>query len=160
MARIGILTCSNCTQETNCGAVVCLGDMRKRRGFFQRYQNDKKLDLIGIITCSGCPTLAAPEKILRRVKALAEYRLDALHFSFCMTALCPFLKKYQAVIVNAYPDLEIVSGTHIPKDKKQFQRDVRELLCPTVTESQDMNNIIRGTLQRKKQPKTRLTNAP
>jgi len=96
MARIGILTCSNCTQDTNCAAVVCLGDMRKRRGFFERYQNDEKLDLIGIINCSGCPTLAAPEKILKRVKALADYRLDALHFSYCMTALCPFLKKYQA----------------------------------------------------------------
>jgi predicted metal-binding protein len=72
MARIGILTCSNCTLETNCGAVVCLGDMRKRRGFFERYQNEEKLDLIGMINCSGCPTLAAPEKILKRVKALAE----------------------------------------------------------------------------------------
>ena len=150
MARIGILTCSNCTQETNCGAVVCLGDMRKRRGFFECYQNDAKLVLIGIISCSGCPTLAAPEKILKRIKALAEYRLDALHFSYCMTALCPFLKKYQAVIAKAYPDLQVVLGTHIPKDKKQFQADVRELLCPTVSEVQDMNDIIKGTLKRHK----------
>lgn len=150
MARIGILTCSNCTQETNCGAVVCLGDMRKRRGFFERYQNDKKLDLIGIINCSGCPTLAAPEKILKKVKALAEYRLNVLHLSYCMTALCPFLKKYRAVIAEAYPDLEIVFGTHIPKDKKQFQHDVKELLCPTVCKVQDMNDIIKGTLKTQK----------
>ena len=150
MARIGILTCSNCTQENNCGSVVCLGDMRKRRGFFERYENDKELNLIGIISCSGCPTLAAPEKILKRVRALADYRLDALHFSYCLTALCPFLKKYQSVIKKAYPELEIVSGTHIPRDKKQFQNDVRELLCPTVTKDQDMNDIIRGTLKRAK----------
>lgn len=150
MARIGILTCSNCTQETNCGAVVCLGDMRKRRGFFERYQNDEKLDLIGIINCSGCPTLAAPEKILKKVKALAEYRLNVLHLSYCMTALCPFLKKYRAVIAEAYPDLEIVFGTHIPKDKKQFQHDVKELLCPTVCKVQDMNDIIKGTLKTQK----------
>lgn len=150
MARIGILTCSNCTQETNCGAVVCLGDMRKRRGFFERYQNDEKLDLIAMINCSGCPTLAAPEKILKRVKALAEFRLDALHLSYCMTALCPFLKKYQVVIARAYPGLEIVLGTHIPKDKMLFRSDVKELLCPTVYEVQDMNDIIKGTLQRKK----------
>jgi predicted metal-binding protein len=150
MARIGILTCSNCTQEANCAAVVCLGDMRKRRGYFERYQDDEKLDLIGIINCSGCPTLAAPEKILKRVKALADYRLDALHLSYCMTALCPFLKKYQVVIAEAYPDLEIILGTHIPKDKKQFQSDVKELLCPTVTEVQDMNDIIKGTLKKQK----------
>lgn len=148
MARIGILTCSNCTQDTNCASVVCLGDMRKRRGFFERYQNDEKLDLIGIINCSGCPTLAAPEKILKRVKALAGYKLDALHLSYCMTALCPFLNKYQAVIAQAYPDLEIVSGTHIPKDKMQFRSDVKELLCPTVSVVQDMNDIIKGTLQK------------
>jgi hypothetical protein len=67
-----------------------------------------------------------------------------------MTALCPFLKKYQAVIAEIYPDLTIVLGTHIPKDKKQFQDDVKELLCPTVSESQDMNDIIRGTLKRGK----------
>ena len=150
MARIGILTCSNCTQEANCASVVCLGDMRKRRGFFERYQNDEKLDLIGIINCAGCPTLAAPEKILKRVKALAEYRLDALHFSYCMTALCPFLKKYKAVIAQAYPGLEIVLGTHIPKDTMLFRSDVKELLCPSVSEVQDMNDIIKGTLQRKK----------
>jgi len=148
VARIGILTCSNCTQDTNCASVVCLGDMRKRRGFFERYQNDEKLDLIGIINCSGCPTLAAPEKILKRVKALADYKLDALHLSYCMTALCPFLNKYQAVIAQAYPDLEIVSGTHIPKDKMQFRSDVKELLCPTVSVVQDMNDIIKGTLQK------------
>ena len=150
MARIGILTCSNCTQETNCAAVVCLGDMRKRRGFFERYRDEQHLDLIGIINCSGCPTLAAPEKIMQRVKALAEYRLDALHLSYCMTALCPFLKKYQAVIAKTYPDLEIVLGTHIPKDKMRFRNDVKELLCPTVSVVQDMNDIIKGTLQRKK----------
>ncbi len=149
MARIGILTCSNCIQETNCAAVVCLGDMRKRRGFFERYKDEEKLDLIGIINCAGCPTLAAPEKILKRVKALAEYRLDTLHLSYCMTALCPFLKKYQSVIAATYPDLEIVWGTHIPKDKEQFRKDVRELLCPTVAEIQDMNDIIKGTLKKK-----------
>ena len=148
MARIGILTCSNCTQETNCASVVCLGDMRKRRGFFDRYKVDEKLDLIGIINCAGCPTLAAPEKILKRVKALAEYRLDALHLSYCMTALCPFLKKYQAVISKTYPKLEIILGTHIPKDKEQFRQDVRELLCPTISKIQDMNDVIMGRLKK------------
>ena len=148
MARIGILTCSNCTQDANCASVVCLGDMRKRRGFFERYAEDEPLDLIGIINCSGCPTVAAPKKILKRVKALAEYRIDALHLSFCMTALCPFLKQYQKVIQNAYPDLELVLGTHTPKDKKEYQEQVAELLCPTHSAPQDMNDIVKGSFTR------------
>jgi len=94
MARIGIITCSNCTQETNCASVVCLADLRKRRGFFAAYPQEEPLDLIGIINCAGCPTIAAPAKILRRVRAVADFRIDALHLSFCLVALCPFIQKY------------------------------------------------------------------
>ncbi|MDA8335281.1 MAG: hypothetical protein M0Z41_09890 [Peptococcaceae bacterium] len=31
------MTCSNCTRDLDCASVVCLADMRKRRGFFERY---------------------------------------------------------------------------------------------------------------------------
>ena len=68
-----IITCMNCTQDANCAAVVCLGDLRKRRGFFEGYPQDEPLDLVGLISCAGCPTVTAPEKILRRVKALADF---------------------------------------------------------------------------------------
>lgn len=148
MARIGILTCSNCTQETNCASVVCLGDMRKRQGFFDCYKKEEKLDLIGMINCSGCPTLAAPDKILKRVRSIAKYKIDALHFSFCITALCPFMTKYQYVIRQEFPNLKVVLGTHIPKDKTQFREDMHELLCPTVGATQDMNTMITGIIKK------------
>jgi predicted metal-binding protein len=147
MARIGILTCSNCTQESNCASVVCLGDMRKRKGFFERYSKDEPLDLIGIINCAGCPTIAAPEKILRRVKAIAEYKLDALHFSFCMTALCPFIKRYSEVIKDKYPNLDLIMGTHRPADQLKFRQGVKELLCQTLAAVQTMDDMIRGTIK-------------
>jgi len=147
MARIGILTCSNCTQDTNCASVVCLGDMRKRRGFFEQYPQDEPLDLIGIINCAGCPTLAAPEKILKRVRALAEFRIDALHLSFCMVALCPFIKPYTTLIKGQFPDINIVMGTHRPADRSHFVRGVRELLCQTLTPPQTMTDLIRGTIK-------------
>jgi predicted metal-binding protein len=152
VARIGILTCSNCSQEANCAAVVCLGDLRKRHGLFKRYPADEPLHLIGMINCAGCPTLAAPEKILRRVRALAEFRLDALHFSYCMTALCPFLRSYEKAVRGAYPDLEIVLGTHRPIDVNEFRRGVQELLCPAVRQPQDMNNMVLGTLEMPDRP--------
>ena len=53
MARIGTLTCPNCTKETYRAAVVCLGDIRKKRGFFERCLDEEKLELIGIISCAG-----------------------------------------------------------------------------------------------------------
>ncbi|MHB9074035.1 MAG: CGGC domain-containing protein [Desulfobaccales bacterium] len=147
MARIGILTCSNCTQDTNCASVVCLSDLRKRRGFFESYPKDEPLDLIGIINCAGCPTLAAPEKILKRVRALTEFHIDALHLSFCMVALCPFVKPYTTLIKREFPDINIVMGTHKPVDREHFTRGVKELLCQTLTRPQTMNDLIRGTLK-------------
>jgi len=107
MSRIGILTCSNCTQELDCASVVCLGDLRKRKGFFQRYEGDEDLILVGIINCAGCPTLGAPEKILRKVKSLAAFRIDAIHLSYCVTALCPFKKKY---VDHGCPNVEGIRG--------------------------------------------------
>jgi predicted metal-binding protein len=121
--------------------------MRNRRGLFERYPKDEPLHLIGIINCAGCPTIVAPEKILRRVRALAEYRLDALHFSFCMTALCPFINKYEQIIKEKYPGFEIIQGTHKPLDKKEFRRGVKELLCHTILQPQTMNDMIKGTLR-------------
>lgn len=147
MARIGVLTCSNCTQDGNCAAVVCLADMRKRRGCFSRYPYDEPLDLIGLASCPGCPTLAAPDKIMRRVRSLAEYRLDALHLSYCMTALCPFLSRYEKAIRRTYPDLAIVHGTHQPLDVKEFRRGVHEVLCPSMREPQDINELTQGTIE-------------
>ena len=35
MARIGILTCSNCTQDSNCASVVCLGGYAETPGVFR-----------------------------------------------------------------------------------------------------------------------------
>jgi predicted metal-binding protein len=121
--------------------------MRKRGGIFAAYPKDEPIDLIGMINCSGCPTVAAPEKILKRVRALADFRIDALHFSFCMTALCPFIKQYEKVISKEYPDLKIVLGTHKPIDKNEFQRGVKELLCQTIKKPQDMTSLVKGTLE-------------
>jgi len=140
MARIGILTCSNCTQELNCASAVCLGDMRKKKGFFERYQ-DQEVTLMGIISCAGCPTVAGPEKILKRVRALMEFKIDALHLSYCITALCPFMKKYIEVIKKEYPEIEIVEGTHKPIEKAVFGSAVKDLLC---SRRRDMTDYILG----------------
>lgn len=141
MSRIGILTCSSCTQELDCASVVCLEDLRKRRGFFERYRSDDDLVLVGMINCAGCPTLGASDKILRKVNALAAFRIDAIHFSYCITALCPFKKKYADAISATYPDIEIVQGTHSPRDPAIFQEEVRAILCAP---RKGMTAIIQG----------------
>jgi len=142
MARIGILTCSNATQDLGCSSVSCLRDMRKRKGAFERYKDIEQLELIGIINCSGCPTLTGPEKLLGRIRALTEFRVDAIHFTYCMDALCPFKNKYKALLEKEFPDIEIVIGTHEANiTQEQFREKVKGLFCqPQST----MVDVIKG----------------
>lgn len=143
MARIGIINCSNMARELDCAAVVCLGDMRKRKGFFDVYSKEEPLELIGIIACAGCPTAIFPEKILRKVDAIARFRVEAIHLSYCMVSLCPFIHKYAEVISTAYPGIKLVMGTHTPHDTDKFRNSVKQCLSVCGKKSAD---IIQGNV--------------
>ncbi|ACV63938.1 Protein of unknown function CGGC region [Desulfofarcimen acetoxidans DSM 771] len=143
MSRIGIINCSNIAGELDCAAVVCLGDMRKRKGFFNSYSKEESLELIGIISCAGCPTAIFPEKILRKVDAIASFRVDAIHFSYCMVNLCPFINKYVDVISAVYPDIKLVMGTHTPHDKDKFHSSVKKCLTRV---GKNATDIIKGNV--------------
>lgn len=112
MAKIGIMTCSNATQELGCSSVSCLADFRKRNGSFAEYPEEDKIILSGIINCPGCPTLTGPDKLLGRIRALTEFGVNVIHFSNCVKSLCPFKEKYRLAIEQSYPDIKVVIGTH------------------------------------------------
>ena len=130
MARIGILTCSNATQDLGCSSVSCLSDLRKRKGTFAAYPQDEKLTLVGIINCPGCPTLTGPDKLLQRIRALTEFGADVIHFSYCIKALCPFKENYKAAIEQTFPNVRIVIGTHEDHiTPEEFRSRVKKLFC-------------------------------
>lgn len=130
MIRIGIMTCSNATQDLGCSSVSCLADLRKRRGAFADYPAHESLSLVGVINCPGCPTLAGPDKLVRRIRALTEFRVDAIHFTFCVKALCPFREKYRKAIEEAYPAVKVIIGTHQEHvAPEEFRGRVSELFC-------------------------------
>jgi len=130
MARIGILTCSNATQELGCSSASCLADLRKRKGAFAEYPADQPLDLVGIINCPGCPTLTGPDKLLQRIKGLTEFRVEAIHFSYCVKTLCPFKAQYEKALTDSFPGIKVVLGTHqehlAPED---YRARVKKLFC-------------------------------
>lgn len=112
MARIGILNCSNSTQDLGCSSASCLSDLRKRRGAFAAYPESEPLDLVGIINCPGCPTLAGYDKLLHRIRSLTEFKIDTLHLSYCLKTLCPFTEKYVKALESTLPHIRVVRGTH------------------------------------------------
>ena len=128
MARIGILTCSNATQDLGCSSAVCLADLRKRKGTFKTYPADEPLNLVGIINCPGCPTLTGPDKLLQRIGALTEFRAEAIHFANCVKALCPFQEQYRRALESSFPGITIVIGTHQEHiTSEEFRKRVKRL---------------------------------
>ena len=128
MAKIGILTCSNATQDLGCSSVSCLADFRKRKGTFADYPEDEKLTLAGIINCPGCPTLIGPDKLIERIRSLTDFGVDTIHFSYCIKSLCPFKENYKKALEQSFPDIRIVIGTHEEHvTPEEFRRRVKKL---------------------------------
>ena len=130
MAKVGILTCSNSTQNVGCSSFKCIEDIYENRGEFERYKENGGAVLAGIINCAGCPTAVAPEKILDRVRSLAFLGVDAIHMSSCMMSLCPFKNKYAKLLKEHFPEIEIVQGTHVepPEVIQMFTDGVKGML--------------------------------
>jgi len=113
MNKIGILTCSNTTQELGCSSYLCFQDFNENSGVFKRYADTGKRTVIaGIINCAGCPTAHAPEKLLNRIKSLTEIGVSAIHLATCVTLLCPFKERYLNMLKNNFPEIEFIEGTH------------------------------------------------
>ena len=128
MTRIGILTCSNATQDLGCSSVSCLKSLRKREGAFADYPESEDLTLVGIINCPGCPTLTGPDKLLERIRALTDFGVDVIHFTYCVKALCPFKEKFRKALKERFPDIKIVIGTHDVKiTDKEYRDKVKKL---------------------------------
>ena len=130
MPRIGILTCSNATQDLGCSSATCLADLRKRRGAFTEYPASEPIDLVGIINCPGCPTLTGPDKLLQRIRGLTDFKINAIHLSYCIKALCPFKEQYKKALNEVFPNIKIVIGTHQEHITEQaFRERVKKLFC-------------------------------
>ena len=140
MARIGILTCSNTTQDAGCSSFMCLKGINENTGEFARYQNQGGTELAGIINCAGCPTAVAPEKLLKRVRSLAFLQLDAIHLSSCVMSLCPFKNKYARLLKKHFPGINIVEGTHVesPEVVQMFIAGMQDMLTQSQKTMADM----------------------
>ncbi len=141
MARIGIITCSNMTNDLACSSFKCLEDSHDNKGSFARYAGQGGAQVVGIISCSGCPTLIAPGKIVRRVRTLVASGVDAIHFANCVEKICPFRKKYMSILEEEFPETQFVNGTHepLPEELEEHVRlFVHQGLCQRHTSMADL----------------------
>jgi predicted metal-binding protein len=142
MPKIGILGCDATTREMDCVMIGCFGNMRGRQGMFEQYSEDDPPELVGIISCGGCPTALGTDRVWQKVKALKEYGIEALHLTSCLMQVCPFTKEFIKAIRTEYPDLQIVEGTHPFHDEDAFKAGIKELSTQRAVTPQKMNDIV------------------
>ncbi|MBU0513581.1 MAG: CGGC domain-containing protein [Proteobacteria bacterium] len=140
MTKVGIVSCFNVTEEHGCVMIGCLAHARGKKTFFESHEGEVVLQ--GVITCHGCPTAVGSARILKRVKMLTDYGIDALHFSSCMVQLCPFLDEFETDVRAEFPELTIVRGTHPYLDEEAFKRGVSELNAQRVRPPQNINDVV------------------
>ncbi len=110
--KVGIINCSNFDGDLNCCASCCLKAAKENSGFFEQYRETGGVEVVGILSCSGCPTLMAHDKIFRRVRSLTRAGAEAIHFSSCVNNICPFKNKYKSLINEKFPQIRVEFGTH------------------------------------------------
>ena len=111
MKKIGIIACANTTKILDCPLSPCLRDLYDRKGEFARYKG-MELELTGVASCPGCLGGLAPEVILSKANSLVHYGAEAIHLTYCMKIFCPYVNKYQKILKETYPGIDILLGTH------------------------------------------------
>ena len=142
MPKVGILGCDATTREMDCVMIGCFGNLRGRQGMFEQYTEDDPPELVGIISCGGCPTSLGADRVWQKVKALKEYGIEALHLTSCLVQVCPFTEDFIKAIRKEYPDLQIVQGTHPFHDLDAFKAGIKELSSQRAVTPQKMNDIV------------------
>lgn len=112
--KIGIFICG---RYSNCAGGKCLRALRNREGAFSSYK-DKEVELVGYITCGGCPGVNieyAPAEMIKN-------GVDVIHLATGLIVgypPCPRINSFRDFIKAKYK-VNVVLGTH-PIPKKYFE---------------------------------------
>ncbi|SHH33220.1 Predicted metal-binding protein [Thermosyntropha lipolytica DSM 11003] len=82
---------------------------RGRSKFFAGY--DENAEIIGFVTCGGCPG----RRVLRLIESMKKHGLNVVHLSSCMLMetgypKCPHYEEIKKTVENK--GIRVVEGTH------------------------------------------------
>jgi predicted metal-binding protein len=107
MAKIGIIICN---REKTCFGGKCFMSIQERAGAFRKYSKNEPLEIVGFITCGGCPG----ERLERAPSEMKKYGAEEIYLASCFLAgypPCPYIGDFIQYIEN-YVKLPVVVGTH------------------------------------------------
>ena len=107
MAKIGIIICN---RERTCLGGKCFMAIQERAGVFRKYSKDEPLELVGFITCGGCPG----ERLERAPAEMKKYGAEEIVLASCFLAgypPCPYLEDFIQYI-EKYVGIPVIVGSH------------------------------------------------
>jgi predicted metal-binding protein len=84
--------------------------IQERAGVFEKYPKDEPLEVVGFITCGGCPG----ERLERAPAEMKKYGAEEIVLASCFFAgypPCPYVEDFVQYIEN-YVGLPVVLGSH------------------------------------------------
>jgi len=107
MVKIGVMICD---RNRKCTGNKCFRAIIGREGMFSLYPADEKIEVIGWMTCGGCPG----ERLEHAPADMKKYGADVIYLASCYLAgypACPYIKDHKDYIENVV-GLPVVIGTH------------------------------------------------
>lgn len=105
--KIGIIICD---RYRSCAGGKCFRAAREREGGFSAYSADEPLEVVGFVSCGGCPggnVEYAPEEMVRN-------GAEAIHLATGLVVgypPCPYTSYFRDFIRSRY-GIPVVVGTH------------------------------------------------
>ncbi len=105
--KIGIVICD---RYSSCAGGKCFRSAREREGGFSHYSRDEPLEVVGFVSCGGCPggnIEYAPEEMIKN-------GAEAIHLSTGFVVgypPCPWTNYFKDFIETRY-EVPVVIGTH------------------------------------------------
>jgi len=107
MVKIGIIVCE---RNRTCTGGKCFMSIEDRTGAFAHYPKDEPIEVVGWITCGGCPG----ERLESAPAEMKKYGAEVIHLASGFLAgypPCPYIRDFIQYIEN-YVGLPVVVGTH------------------------------------------------
>lgn len=105
--KVGIIICD---RYRSCAGGKCFRSARNREGAFSRYSKDEPLEVVGFVSCLGCPggnVEYAPEEMIKN-------GAEVIHLATGLVVgfpPCPYTDYFQSYIQETY-GVPVVVGTH------------------------------------------------
>jgi predicted metal-binding protein len=107
MMKIGVVICD---RYADCAGGKCFRAARERAGAFARYDRDEPLEVVGFVSCGGCPGGTIEHAPAEMIANGAE----AIHLATGLVVgypPCPWIDYFKDFIERRF-DVPVVIGTH------------------------------------------------